>query len=115
MKTISVCIATYNGERYIQEQLFSILKQLSLVDEIIISDDHSIDNTINLIKSINDSRIRIFQNDSERGYTGNFENAIRKSSGDIIFYRIRMMFGWMERLRKCLCLLKNQIWSLVMQ
>lgn len=82
---ISVCIATYNGEKYIQEQLSSILKQLNNNDEVIISDDHSIDNTLELIKSLNDSRIKVFINDKEKGYTRNFENALEKASGDIIF------------------------------
>ncbi|MBM6822519.1 glycosyltransferase, partial [Fusobacterium mortiferum] len=42
---ISVCMATYNGERFIEKQLNSILKQTVEVDEIIISDDNSTDNT----------------------------------------------------------------------
>jgi glycosyltransferase involved in cell wall biosynthesis len=46
---VSVCLATYNGEKYIKEQLDSILIQLDKNDEIIISDDVSIDNTINII------------------------------------------------------------------
>ena len=47
---ISVCIATYNGDKYIKEQLDSIIPQLDLNDEIIISDDSSTDNTINIIR-----------------------------------------------------------------
>ena len=43
---ISVCIATYNGEKFIKEQLLSILEQLNADDEIIISDDHSTDDTL---------------------------------------------------------------------
>lgn len=82
---ISVCIATYNGEKYIQEQLSSILKQLNNSDEVIISDDHSTDNTLDVVKSLDDSRIKIFINDKEKGYTRNFENALEKASGDIIF------------------------------
>ena len=46
---ISVCIATYNGEKFIHDQLTSILNQLNNDDEIIISDDSSNDNTINII------------------------------------------------------------------
>ena len=42
---ISVCMATYNGERYIKEQIDSILCQLSEDDELIVSDDHSTDST----------------------------------------------------------------------
>lgn len=81
---ISVCIATYNGEKYIKEQLLSILKQIGPDDEIIISDDVSIDNTIEIIKSFNDRRIKIFFN-REKGYTSNFENALKQAVGDFIF------------------------------
>ena len=45
---ISVCMATYNGEKYIKQQIESILCQLSNEDELIISDDMSTDNTLNL-------------------------------------------------------------------
>ena len=56
---ISVCIATYNGARYIAEQLASILKQLSAEDEVVVSDDGSTDGTIDIVRSLNDHRIRI--------------------------------------------------------
>ncbi|WP_445777214.1 glycosyltransferase family 2 protein [Shewanella sp.] len=82
---ISVCMATYNGERYILEQLVSILSQLSVDDEVVISDDNSTDNTENIVKSINDPRIIFIENEYERGYTKNFEYSLTHSSGDIIF------------------------------
>lgn len=82
---VSVCIATYNGEKYIKEQLDSILCQLEENDEIILSDDHSVDNTINIVKSCKDNRIHIFTNNRKRGVIGNFENAISNSKGDYIF------------------------------
>ena len=59
---ISVCIATYNGEAYIAEQVDSILSQLSDEDEIIISDDHSTDRTLQILRSYNDPRIPIYTN-----------------------------------------------------
>lgn len=91
---ISVCITTYNGENYIKQELESILKQLDKNDEVIISDDNSNDNTIGVIKSLNDSRIKIFQHTRTfskkafpNGYycSNNFSNAIEKASGDYIF------------------------------
>lgn len=82
---ISVCIATYNGEKYIKEQLDSILSQLNINDEIILSDDHSTDRTLDLIRKIEDPRIKIFINTNQKGYSKNFENAISHASGDIIF------------------------------
>lgn len=81
---ISVCIATYNGEKFIKEQLDSILVQLGERDEVIISDDNSTDDTIEIIKGYNDNRIKCFNNPF-KGTVKNFENAITNSSGDYIF------------------------------
>lgn len=81
---ISVCMATYNGEKYIKEQLVSILKQIGPLDEIIISDDLSKDKTIEIVKGLNDQRIKIFFN-TNKGYTNNFQNSIKNASGDLIF------------------------------
>lgn len=82
---ISVCIATYNGQKYIREQILSILPQLSVNDEVVISDDSSSDSTLSIIEEINDKRIRIYKNSGEQGYTSNFENALKHSDGDVIF------------------------------
>lgn len=81
---VSICIATYNGQKYLKAQLDSIISQLSLDDEIIISDDGSSDDTLSIISAYKDSRIKIIHNQFEHGYTPNFENALRHSSGDII-------------------------------
>lgn len=82
---ISVCMATYNGEKYLKEQLDSILSQLSKNDELVISDDHSTDGTCQIIRSYNDSRIKLILNTLTKGVTHNFENALIHSQGDIIF------------------------------
>src|SRR5690606_26359089 len=81
---ISVCMATYNGENHIEEQLESILKQLKDNDEVIISDDGYSDKTIELIKGFNDPRIKLFLN-SFRNIILNFEFALSKATGDFIF------------------------------
>ena len=82
---ISVCMATYNGEKYIREQLESILKQIGCNDEIIISDDGSKDTTQQVIESIGDKRIRYVKNTGTHGFTHNFENALRLAQGEYIF------------------------------
>lgn len=82
---ISVCMATYNGEKYIREQLISILKQIGKNDEVIVSDDGSVDGTLNVIKSLNDSRIKIYVNTGQHGFTHNFENSLKYAQGDYIF------------------------------
>lgn len=82
---ISVCMATYNGEKYIKEQLESILCQLASDDEVIISDDGSKDSTLDIIESLHDNRIKVFENEGRHGVVPNFENAIKRASGDYIF------------------------------
>lgn len=82
---ISVCMATYNGQEFLKEQMDSILCQLGKDDELVISDDHSSDHTIDIIQSYSDPRIRLFENELAQGVTHNFENALNHSRGDIIF------------------------------
>jgi glycosyltransferase involved in cell wall biosynthesis len=81
---ISVCLTTYNGERFLYEQIFSILNQLSSCDELIISDDGSNDNTVEIIKSFDDPRIKFYSN-RFGDVIKNFEFTITKSEGNIIF------------------------------
>ena len=82
---ISVCMATYNGQKYIKEQIDSILPQLSENDELVISDDQSTDGTTEIIASYKDPRIRLFVNNKTHGVAHNFENALAHAKGDIIF------------------------------
>jgi glycosyltransferase involved in cell wall biosynthesis len=82
---ISVCMATYNGEAFIERQLSSILIQLNNYDEIIIVDDCSKDNTVQIIKKFSDSRIKLSLNQSNQGVIKTFEKAISRASGDVIF------------------------------
>lgn len=84
-KMISVCIATYNGENFIREQLDSILLQLNADDELIISDDSSTDNTLDIIQSYQDKRIKLFPNQTFHSPISNFENALKQAKGDFIF------------------------------
>lgn len=85
MTKISVCMATYNGAQFIESQLNSIVSQLDLYDEIIISDDGSTDGTISIINAFADTRIKLIHNYNRRGPAGNFENALNHSSGQLIF------------------------------
>ncbi len=95
-RKISVCIPTYNGEKYIREQLESILNQLESQDEVIISDDNSTDRTLEIIQSLNDNRIQIYhhpkQDDPHHGLFNkmicilkNVENALQHATGNIVF------------------------------
>ena len=82
---ISVCIATYNGERYIRQQIESIVCQLNVDDEIIVSDDGSTDGTLDIVKGIGDKRIKIIEGPGRKSPILNFECALKASKGDFIF------------------------------
>ena len=82
---ISVCIANFNGGRFIREQVMSVLPQLGEDDEIVVSDDGSTDDTITIFESFHDHRIIICQNEGRHGFIWNFENALMKTTGDVIF------------------------------
>ena len=81
---VSVAMATYNGEKYIKKQLQSILNNLREFDEVVISDDGSNDNTLEIIKKFNDKRIKLIKG-PQKGLNKNFENAIAHTTGDIIY------------------------------
>ena len=82
---ISVCMATYNGEKYIRQQLCSIISQIGEGDEVIISDDGSTDSTLDTIRSMADGRVRIVKGPCRQSPTQNFENALSHAKGDYIF------------------------------
>jgi glycosyltransferase involved in cell wall biosynthesis len=97
-------MATYNGEKYILGQIKSILDQLSPDDEIIVSDDSSTDNTLTIIKSFNDSRIKVFNNINNSGPVGNFENALVNAKGQYMFLADQDDIWLSEKLNKHLVL-----------
>lgn len=82
--SISVCMATCNGGRYLREQLESILPQLGPEDELVVSDDASIDETLAIISDYVDPRIRVFPGNTFRSPVRNFENALRHARGAIV-------------------------------
>lgn len=82
---ISVCMALYNGEKFLREQIESVLRELSAEDELIISDDFSADGSLALLRSFGDSRLRILENTSRLGPVYNAERAVQAARGDFIF------------------------------
>lgn len=104
---ISVCVAAYNGNRYIEEQLRSVLAQLSAEDEVVVSDDGSTDGTPEIIASIGDGRIRLIANNGAHGVNGNFDNALRHARGEYIFLADQDDV-WLEgKVINCMNALKN--------
>jgi glycosyltransferase involved in cell wall biosynthesis len=78
-------MASKNGALFIKEQLDSILPQLVAEDEIVISDDFSSDETLRIIRSFRDPRIRVLENTAERGVSKNFEDSLATCRGEYIF------------------------------
>jgi len=81
----SICLASYNGERFIEKQLLSILNQIEEDDEVIIVDDRSTDSTVSIIKHIQDPRIKLVINETNVGVNKSFEKCISLASGKYIF------------------------------
>lgn len=81
-------MATYNGSKFIQEQLDSFVNQTRLPDELVVSDDVSSDDTIEKLESFAASApfdVRIYRNERNLGYAGNFNNALKHTTGDLVF------------------------------
>lgn len=83
-RKVSVAMAVYNGEKFLKQQLDSVLSQLSDTDEVIVSLDPSTDKSKDIIDSYGDKRIKVVKGPG-RGLIANFENAIRHTKNDIIF------------------------------
>ncbi len=92
--SISVAMCTHNGERFVAEQIESILAQTHSVDEIVLSDDASADATVAVARSrveyylahnpTSELRLTVIENQRALGVTANFEQAIRACAGEII-------------------------------
>ena len=81
---IRVCIAAYNGERYIAEQIASILAQIGPDDEVVVVDDCSTDGTAAVVDQISDPRVKLFRQTRNRGYVQAFGAAMAEARGEYI-------------------------------
>ena len=84
---LSVALCTYNGVRYLDDQLSSLITQSRQPDELIISDDSSSDETVSLLQRFAANAgfpVHIFENESRLGSTQNFAHAIGLCNGDLI-------------------------------
>ncbi|MCE7062714.1 glycosyltransferase family 2 protein [Dyadobacter sp. CY343] len=85
---ISVAMCTYNGAKFLPEQLRSIADQTMQVDELVVCDDGSKDNSIEVIKAFAETSafpVRIYVNETNLGSTRNFEKCMLLCGGDIVF------------------------------
>lgn len=84
MNQVSVCIPTYNGAAYIAEAVASVLNQTFTGFELIISDDNSTDNTLSVVESFPDDRLRVVRNHQRRGLVGNWNHCLELARGEFI-------------------------------
>lgn len=88
--TVSVCMGIYNGEKYIGEQLGSILSQTRKADEVILCDDCSTDGTVEIVRGFIErnglqENWKLYCNEENRGYPGNFYYVMGLCTGDVVF------------------------------
>lgn len=85
MKRVSVAMATYNGEKYLKEQLDSLYSQTVVPDEIVVCDDCSNDRTIDILEEYHQKKgLKYYINSSNLGVNKNFEKAIRLCTSDYV-------------------------------
>ncbi len=118
---VSLVMSTYNGERFIEEQLDSIRRQTKQPDEVIIADDRSSDHTYEFVKSYIQkyelSTWKVYQNEKNCGWEKSFMQLIQQAQGDYIFLadqddiwmpeKIEVMTGIMEKNPQILVLTSN--------
>lgn len=81
---VSVAMATYNGSAHVAEQLASILGQLGPHHEVVVVDDASTDDTLAVLGTFEDPRLRVVESPVNRGYVRAFEAALREARGELI-------------------------------
>ena len=88
MKTVSVVMCTYNGSRYLREQLDSLMSQTYPLHELIVQDDGSTDGTVAIAEEYRqrypEANITVFRNSRQLGFNRNFFDACSKASGELI-------------------------------
>lgn len=78
-------MATFNGAAFLHEQLASVLAELGAGDEVVISDDASTDGTLGILKEFHDPRVKLLENGARLGPIFNFERALQKAQGEVVF------------------------------
>jgi len=106
---VSVCLASHNGELYIEAQILSVLEQLLPQDELIISDDASTDNTLAVVQKIADHRIQTLQNTQPLGVVKNFEKALVRAKYEYVFLCDQDDIWLPGKVDKCLKVLEHSV------
>ena len=94
-KTVSVVLCTYNGAKYMREQLESVVNQTYPLHELLIQDDGSTDGTTDIAAEYAAKYpfVRCLQNDGKHGLNPNFFSAMRKATGNLSPFATRTTSG----------------------
>lgn len=112
----SVAMAVYNGEKYIEEQVNTVLKSLNACDELVISCDPSTDRTNDIVNQLAqmDNRVTVINNNSEHGVVPNFCNAISHCRGKYIFLCDQDDIWRQDKVAKVLkCFSDDEAWLVI--
>ncbi|MCI9176146.1 MAG: glycosyltransferase [Lachnospiraceae bacterium] len=81
---VSVCIPAYNNAEYIEETIQSVLEQTYQNIELIVVDDNSTDDTVKVLESIGDERLKLYRNQENLGMVGNWNRCLELASGEYV-------------------------------
>jgi glycosyltransferase involved in cell wall biosynthesis len=113
---ISIALATYNGEIYLSQQLDSFVVQTRMPDELVITDDCSTDNSLKICKKFAETApfdVFIYENESNLGYCGNFNRALSKTTGSLVFLSDQDDVWFPEKIERLVSLAESDSESMV--
>lgn len=107
---ITVCMATFNGEQFLEEQIDSILSEFTEFDQLVVVDDCSKDRTLDILMSFaaRDARILVLKNESNLGVVKTFEVSLSNAANEIIFLADQDDIWVAGRIDSCLDILANK-------
>lgn len=115
MEKIDILLATYNGEKFVKEQIESILNQTYENFNLIISDDASTDNTLNILEEYEkkDTRIKVFKKEKNEGLIDNFEFLLKNVTSDYFMFSDQDDIWKKDKIEKSINKLKEESSGLV--
>lgn len=115
MEKIDILLATYNGEKFVKEQIESILNQTYADFNLIISDDASTDNTLNILEEYEkkDTRIKVFKKEKNEGLIANFEFLLKNVTSDYFMFSDQDDIWKKDKIEKSINKLKEENSGLV--
>jgi glycosyltransferase involved in cell wall biosynthesis len=111
MSRVSVAMCTYNGAQFLSQQLASLAQQSWQPDELVVCDDRSADSSIFIVKEFAKTapfKVSLYENERNLGYVQNFEQAIQRCSGDIVFLCDQDDVWHPDKIKRCVAAFESQ-------